>query len=117
MLLSTNLTISTQRWTQAAGSKQSVLSTHLSNVPVYVRPMGVDRAAKGLSAEYDALITFDASWDVADGDKVLGYDPLGSGPGGADGRSNAPTVTVGHVEVHQGIVSSFKTALLRVDRP
>ena len=117
MLLFTNATVNVLRSTYNAATKTtSAPASHLTNVPVYIREIGNDLRARGLEVTYPARMTFDASHDIVDGDVITGYDPLGVGPGGTDGRSTAPTVIVRHVELKTGVAWSHKVCLLQVGR-
>jgi hypothetical protein len=117
VLLITNATINTFRATFNAGTKaSSAPAAKLTSVPVYIREIGNGLRARGLDTEYDARMTFDAQYDIVDGDEITGYDPLGYGSGGADGRSLAPRLTVQHTELKNGLLSSHKVCLLKIKR-
>jgi len=79
---------------------------HLATVPVYIREIGNDLRIRGFAPEYDARMTFDAIWDIVDGDQISGYDPTGT----------APLWQVRHVALKKGTMGSFKVALLRAVR-
>jgi hypothetical protein len=105
MLLFHNATISINRASYNATTKQSTESVVQASVPAYIQDLAEQFALRGVAAADTLRLIVDATVDLRDLDQITGYTP--------QTRTKPMIYTVQHVELHQGLLMAYKSAMLK----
>lgn len=104
-MIGDNAAINTLRGTfSASAGVTNAPVLHLLGVPVYIRDISADLRLRGIAAQYDLKMSFDAQYDIVGGDQVTVYNPAN--------LAQPPVYVVKHVQANLGGMGGHKVAYL-----